>query len=121
MKNSQSNHKGTTQFICQRASALVMLLLFTWITYNAFNFTQNPKLLPGFIASPINFALILLFLISFFIHAHIGVSEVITDYVHCKTIKNILQKSLIAILVFTYIVSVVNLLFYHFVFRFFSG
>lgn len=121
MKNSQTNHKGTDHFILQRTSAFIMVPLVIWLIYNIFVFANKLELLPLFIASPINFALILILLISFFVHAYIGVNEVIKDYVHCQVIKSILQKTMLAVLVFTYIVSVVNLLFYHCVFRFFSG
>ena len=48
-------------------------------------------------------------------------NDIMKDYIQCETLYKFLNKILIAICILTYFVSIINFIFYHLLFRYFSG
>ncbi len=98
MVSPQKKRHGHSLWLMQRFSAVVMVIysiivLMIYLTTPINNYTEWQTL---FNASILGLAWLkictLLFLLSLFLHAWIGVSDVLSDYITHLTIRFILQK-----------------------------
>jgi succinate dehydrogenase / fumarate reductase membrane anchor subunit len=130
LKNLSHNAKrqggskfGTMHFIRQRCTALVLIPLIGWLLFNIAIFMRSSNMndMVLFLGHPVNFVLIALFILTFLYHGFLGMEDIMKDYIHCKIIHNMARKTLMVICILTYSVTVANLLFYHLLFRYFSG
>jgi succinate dehydrogenase / fumarate reductase membrane anchor subunit len=123
LKGHGSSNFGTIHFIRQRCTALALIPLFCWLLFNIALFVKSSNMndLFLFLAHPINFVLIMLFVLAFLYHGFLGMDDVMKDYIHCEALYKVAHKALMAICILTYCVTVANLLFYHLLFRYLSG
>ena len=126
--NSKAKGKGsskfsTVHFIRQRFTALVLIPLFIWLVLCIIWLVRSssPEELILFISHPLNFSLVFIFISFFLYHGYLGIEDIMKDYIHCKILYKILHKLLILICIITYIVSFINFVFYHLLFRYFTG
>jgi len=83
-----ASREGTSHFMLQRLTAVSNVLLVLW-------FVLSMAALPGtgyeqvraWLAAPVPTALMILFVISIFYHARLGVQVVVEDYVHHEGTK----------------------------------
>ena len=75
---------GVGHFIAQRVSAVALVFLVLWAVAAAVGFARaggDYQAARIFMASPVNAALLVLFVLAGFFHMHIGMQVVIEDYV----------------------------------------
>lgn len=92
-----SAHSGVHHWLHQKITALANIPLVLWAIWSAMTLIAmgaSYDTVRHFFAMPLNAILMLLFLISVFYHAALGVQVVIEDYVHCEKLK---MLSLIAV------------------------
>jgi len=85
-----SAHSGVHHWLHQKITALANIPLVLWAMWSAMTLAAagaNYETVRGFFAQPMNAILMLLFLISVFYHAALGVQVVVEDYVHCEKSK----------------------------------
>lgn len=79
---------GTGHFISQRISAIALLLLGSWFTYQMFTQESFAYLeVVRFIREPLNSILLSLLCLTVAYHSWLGVQVVIEDYVHSHGTK----------------------------------
>ncbi len=82
--------KGTTTFIIQRASAVLLMPLAAWLMFSLIVYVgAGYEAARGWIANWVNGLLFGAFIIIGAWHARIGMAEIITDYIH-SWLKDIL-------------------------------
>ncbi|MFQ3307251.1 MAG: succinate dehydrogenase / fumarate reductase membrane anchor subunit [Candidatus Midichloriaceae bacterium] len=123
MTNTQKSQSATKHFILQRCTAVLLIPLILWLLYHVANFAHSfsAENLAIFLRHPVNFVLIVFFIMSFLYHAFLGMDDIMKDYIHCTSLYKTLRKILLLVSVFTYAVTVVNLLFFHMLFRYFTN
>lgn len=92
-----SAHSGVHHWLHQKITALANIPLVLWAIWSALTLAATGAsydVVRGFFAQPLNAILMLLFLLSVFYHAALGLQVVIEDYIHCEKTKMV---SLIAI------------------------
>lgn len=83
-----SAREGLHHWWLQRLTALALVPLTVWLVYSLVSMTTLDYLaVVGWLQSPVISTLLILFLISLFYHAQLGMQVVIEDYVHCEVIK----------------------------------
>ncbi len=76
-------HKGTSTFIIQRASAALLIPLAIWFLVGVVSHLgADYAAARTWLASPLNAALLALFIAIGAWHMRIGMNEIITDYIH---------------------------------------
>ncbi len=85
-----SAHSGTHHWIHQKVTALANIPLTLWAVWSAMTLAATGAsydVVRAFFAQPSNAILMLIFLLSVFYHAALGLQVVIEDYVHCEKSK----------------------------------
>ena len=85
-----SAHSGVHHWLHQKITALANIPLVFWAIWSAMTLAgagADYETVRAFFAQPINAILMLLFLVSTFYHAALGVQVVIEDYVHGEKTK----------------------------------
>lgn len=85
-----SAHSGTHHWIHQKITALANIPLTLWAVWSAMTLAATGAsydVVRAFFAQPANAILMLIFLLSVFYHAALGLQVVIEDYVHCEKSK----------------------------------
>lgn len=85
-----SAHSGVHHWLHQKITALANIPLVFWAIWSAMTLAAagaDYATVRAFFAQPINAILMLLFLVSTFYHAALGVQVVIEDYVHGEKTK----------------------------------
>lgn len=83
-------HSGTHHWIHQKVTALANIPLTLWAVWSAMTLAATGAsydVVRAFFAQPSNAILMLIFLLSVFYHAALGLQVVIEDYVHCEKSK----------------------------------
>lgn len=76
---------GTHHFWYQRLSAIALVPLTLWIMISIVMMTSlDHQSVIGWMSSPINSVLLLIFILALFFHAQLGVQVVIEDYIHSE-------------------------------------
>jgi succinate dehydrogenase / fumarate reductase membrane anchor subunit len=76
---------GTTHFIRQRFTAVIMLLLISWFIYTMLDIASEPNAIIGIIAgSVLNLSVAILFVGNFLYHGYLGLQMILEDYIHNK-------------------------------------
>ncbi len=106
-----SAHAGVHHWLMQKFTAVSNILLALWLVCalmhgHASNFAN----LELFFQNPINAGLLILFLLSSFYHAFLGISVVIEDYVHCEASKIIGLFALKFVMAAGFIVATLSVL-----------
>ncbi len=107
-KNHGSAKEGTHHWISQRFSAISLLLLGPWVLYSFYagNMSSYESVV-AWLQTPMDFTLVLLFIVAGLYHGFLGLQVVIEDYVHTQCIK---IPTLIALKLFFALVGVMALL-----------
>ena len=80
-----SAKEGTHHFWNQRLTAIALVPLTLWIMASIVSMTTvDYQTVTEWIAAPLNAVLLLIFLLSLFYHALLGVQVVIEDYIHTE-------------------------------------
>ncbi|MEL6361182.1 MAG: succinate dehydrogenase, hydrophobic membrane anchor protein [Pseudomonadota bacterium] len=77
------SHKGTSTFIMQRASAVILIPIAIWFLWSLMAHAgEDLAGAEAWLKKPLNFGLFGTFVTIGALHGRIGVSEVIDDYIH---------------------------------------
>lgn len=77
------SHKGTSTFITQRASAVILLPLAVWFLWSIVSLAgADYAATRAWAGEPVNAVLVAGFIIVAAFHMRIGLGEVIEDYIH---------------------------------------
>ena len=84
-----SARSGTSHFIRQRLTALLLIPLTMWFISSLVHTAVSPdsEMLIRWLSSGVNTAALVIMLIALFYHAAIGMQVIIEDYIHCPAIK----------------------------------
>jgi succinate dehydrogenase / fumarate reductase membrane anchor subunit len=84
-----SAHHGAHHWWLQRVTAVAMIPLALWFTAAVVTGMLSPNVVKVAVwfASPVNAVMMVLLLLSMFVHARLGVQVVIEDYVKCPVKK----------------------------------
>ena len=83
-----SAKEGTHHWLLQRITAIALVPLTLWFAFSVACLAGAPYAqFTGWLASPLNTALLVLFLVSLFWHSMLGVQVVVEDYVHAEFLK----------------------------------
>lgn len=90
-----SAKQGLHHFMVQRITAVGLLLLVPWLVWVALSLLQlDYAQARAFIAQPWNATLMLVFVVTAFWHAQLGLQVVIEDYVHTRGTNLVLQLAI---------------------------
>ena len=82
---------GVHHWYAQRASAILLVFLVSWLIYAMFSLAgAGHSDAAEFVSGPVNAAFLVVLLISMFYHAALGLQVVIEDYVHQPTLEVVL-------------------------------
>ena len=106
-----SAHAGVHHWLMQKFTAMGNLLLSLWLVCSlAQGYASNITNVELFFQNPVNAGLMILFLLSSFYHALLGLTVVIEDYMHCEAVKIISLFALKFVMAVGYIISVISVL-----------
>lgn len=79
---------GTSHFWAQRVSAVALVPLTVWfVICLAMQFGASYSSVTGWLSSPFQATLLVLYLVAVFYHAKLGLQAVVEDYVHEEKLK----------------------------------
>lgn len=79
---------GSHHWMAQRVTAIANIPLVLWLVYSVVALVgADYETFTSWLAQPINAVLMILFIISTFYHAALGLQVVIEDYIHCEAMK----------------------------------
>jgi succinate dehydrogenase / fumarate reductase membrane anchor subunit len=77
------SHKGTSHFVAQRFTAMIMIPAVIWFVFSIVAHAgDSHEELSAWIASPLTAVPLGIMILAGFYHMRLGVSEVIDDYIH---------------------------------------
>ena len=83
-----SAKSGTHHWIAQRLTAIALIPLSFWFVFSLVCITElNHQTATEWVQSPLVAVFLLLFIITLFHHAQLGLQVVIEDYIDCKVVK----------------------------------
>lgn len=83
-----SARSGVHHWIVQRITAISNMLLGLWFVASVICMADATYVeIIGWLNAPVNAVLMILFVVSVFYHAMLGLQVVIEDYVHCEAFK----------------------------------
>lgn len=81
-------HGGTHHWLMQRVTAMSNAVLVLWLVYSIVSLKgATHEAFVAWLALPWNAVLMILFILSTFYHAVLGIQVVVEDYIHTKWIK----------------------------------
>ncbi len=85
-----SAKSGTSHFIAERLTAIALIPLSLWFVINLLGLIIGSDIMAitGWMKSPVNAALIALFILFSFWHSKLGIQVVIEDYIHKPFARN---------------------------------
>jgi succinate dehydrogenase / fumarate reductase membrane anchor subunit len=86
-KGLGSAKSGLAHWWVQRVTAVALIPLVIWFVVNIIQAVGTEDHLLAFARTPLNAIMMVLFLVTSFYHASLGMQVVIEDYVHCHTMK----------------------------------
>ncbi len=110
-RNWGSGKDGVHHFIWQRVTAVLIGLTGLWLLGVALTLrSADYEIIHGLVADPINATVLILFLVSVFWHARMGLQVVIEDYVHTPINGVVLHLATILVCALAGIASVLAVL-----------
>ncbi|MCC7096097.1 MAG: succinate dehydrogenase, hydrophobic membrane anchor protein [Thermomonas sp.] len=110
-RNWGSGKDGVHHFIWQRVTAILIGLSALWLLGIALTLrSAEYAIIHGLVADPINASVLILFLVSVFWHARLGLQVVIEDYVHAPFNGVVLQIATLLVCALAGIASVLAVL-----------
>lgn len=88
-KGLGSGHNGTHHFMTQRTSAIILIPLVLYFLYAVIELTEAKQFsdVVAWFGNPVNSALAVVFFLTGFYHAALGIQVIIEDYVHHEPTK----------------------------------
>jgi succinate dehydrogenase / fumarate reductase, membrane anchor subunit len=106
-----SAQTGLHHWLMQKFTAVTNIILSLWLICSlAQGYASNHAGVEAFLQNPVNAGLLILFLLSSFYHALLGVTVVIEDYVHSEGVKLISLFALKFIMIAGCILSIISVL-----------
>ena len=106
-----SAKQGTHHWWMQRITAIALVPLTFWLVYSLLSLTRlDHSAVTHWIASPVSSAIIILFIISIYYHAILGIRVVIEDYVESELLKICSVITINFIFIFAALVSVITVI-----------
>jgi succinate dehydrogenase / fumarate reductase membrane anchor subunit len=104
-----SAHDGTSHFLWQRITAIVLIPLTLWFVWSLLGtaIAADQDKIIEWLSSGLNVAALIIMLLALFYHAKLGVQVIIEDYVHCPAIK---ISALLANLLIMFAFAVISIL-----------
>ena len=103
-----SAKQGTHHWWMQRITAIALLPLTVWFVYSLLLLTMlDHAAVTSWIRSPVTSSLLILFIISIYYHAMLGVRVVIEDYIECEMLKISSVIILNFVFIFAALVSII--------------
>lgn len=91
VRGKGSSGSGSHHWRSQRYSALILLLLTTWVLWLGVSLAGADYMTASSVmASPLNAGMVILMAGTVFYHTQLGLQVVIEDYVHIKTLEFVL-------------------------------
>lgn len=110
-RNWGSGRDGVHHFIWQRVTAILIGLSSLWLLGIALTLrSASYEIIHGLVADPLNATVLILFLVSVFWHAKLGLQVVIEDYVHTPINGVILHLATLLVCALAGIASVLAVL-----------
>ncbi len=82
---------GVHHWYGQRASAILLIFLVAWLIYAIFSLAgAGHSAAAEFVSRPVNAAFLIVFLVTMFYHAMLGLQVVVEDYVHQPILEVVL-------------------------------
>lgn len=76
---------ATKHFVMQRFTAIIQIPLVIWLVISVLRHARDSHAeIMAWVADPLTAALLILFIVSVSFHMHLGMGEVIDDYLHKK-------------------------------------
>lgn len=103
--------KAVQHWWAQRLTAVILVPFSLWFIFTLANMTgMDHATVNAWIKSPMNSALLILFILALFYHAHLGLQVVVEDYISDEKLRhNIIVLCLLAMLL-AGLVSIVSVL-----------
>jgi len=102
---SKSEKTASHHWILQRASAVFFLPLAIWLIYQFNYIFFNIEDIGSFVINPINVTLFMMFVITGFYHAVLGLQVIFEDYIQCGYARFFLMVLTYFISIFTAIIT----------------
>lgn len=84
---------ATKKFVLQRFTSVIQVPLVLWLTISiAIHAGDSLGEFRAWVSQPLTALLLIAFILSVFFHMHLGMEEVIDDYIHKKNARSSLQK-----------------------------
>ncbi|OQW90553.1 MAG: succinate dehydrogenase, hydrophobic membrane anchor protein [Beggiatoa sp. IS2] len=110
-----SARDGTEQFITQRLTAMALVPLLLWFVFELVALTgASHQTVVLWVQTPSNTVFLILLIFVLFYHLHIGLFEVLEDYVHSdklKAVTMVFMKFSIVALTVTAVLAVLRIVF----------
>ncbi|MDA7705124.1 succinate dehydrogenase, hydrophobic membrane anchor protein [Rickettsiales bacterium] len=85
----KSEKTGSSHWVFQRISAVILIFLVLWLGYSFFTMLSDPTYIETFFSYITNTVLAILFICTCLYHGCLGMQTVIEDYVSCKKARKI--------------------------------
>jgi succinate dehydrogenase / fumarate reductase membrane anchor subunit len=83
-----SAHSGVDHWLMQKITAISNIILVLWAVWSVVGLVgASYGEFQDWLAQPLNAVLMILFIVSTFYHATLGLQVVVEDYVHCEVMK----------------------------------
>lgn len=103
--------EGVTHWWWQRVTSVLLIPLSLWFVFSLASLVgADYQTVVGWMRSPIITALLIMFVISTFYHAQLGIQVVIEDYIHTEWLKMASSLALIFVTAFLSLVAVILVL-----------
>ena len=118
-KGHSSSSHSTVHFIRQRLSAFALIPLVIWFIAFCAGIIQSPTgdNITSSIACQFNVVCCILFISIFLYHGYLGMQIIMKDYIHSQAIYKFINGMLLFICIVTYVTGIINILYWHFIFR----
>lgn len=109
-----SSKSAVNHYITQRLTAIVLIPIAVWFIVVVFKISKADSLaeLGEQLLSPFNMITAILFVIAALYHGLLGIKEIVTDYIHCSTLKKVLVSSLVLITIISAIAGIFSLVYF---------
>lgn len=120
MSNSSSK-SAVKHHIAQRLTAVALVPTSIWFVSLIYHLSSSQSLteLGNILLAPANTIIYIIFILAFLYHGMIGMHSIITDYVHCNTIKKVIMILLAFLTIISAISAIFSIIYFFIVLRVF--
>ncbi|ADM09039.1 hypothetical protein PB2503_04822 [Parvularcula bermudensis HTCC2503] len=85
--------KPTKHYIAQRFTALIQIPLVIWLVFGVIGHAGDTQdQFRVWLSEPLTASLMIIFILSVFFHMHLGMGEVVDDYIHKPSSRSLLNR-----------------------------